>query len=57
MNIKSAIRKIYTRQSSKYKYNSDYILSHKEKEHIIIAVFIVIFILIIPTLVMFLNNG
>lgn len=56
MHIKSAILKLYKQKTSRDKYNSDFILNHKEKETFIISAFIIMFILVIPTLVIAIIN-
>ncbi|NLY66839.1 MAG: hypothetical protein GX069_04705 [Tissierellia bacterium] len=55
MELISAVRKIVKRKSSKSYYNSDYILTSKEKQTLVITGFVLLFPIIISAIIILLS--
>ena len=55
MHLFSALKKIFAIKKSKSFYNSNFILNVKEKQSILIAIFIIVFPILIGTIIVSIN--
>lgn len=55
MELYTAIKKLYKRKNSKYYYNSDYILTAKERQLLLASGFILLFPVAIAAIIILFN--